>query len=114
MVSVQTSVVRHEGAKKNKTGSWLVIGLTAFLCSFGASHANATAILDGSFETPAVGSNTSNCLVLAGCFGFDIGNNIGAWTVIGPGGAPGFPPIIILSNNYISEPPRLFTANTAT
>ena len=82
---------------------WLPLSLTGL-----PSRAAATLLVDGSFETPAVGGSTFNCFVLAGCFGYDIGSTVGAWTVFGPD-AGTTRSVLLLSNSY-SEGSRLFTA----
>jgi hypothetical protein len=88
------------------------------LSGVGSTPASANLIQNPSFEDPPVGSGSNNCLdppgpTLPGCFGFENGQSIGAWTVFGD--LTAVRPIVILSNSY-SEPPggapgsRFFTA----
>jgi hypothetical protein len=62
------------------------------------SHANL--LVNGSFEQP-VATSGLNCGGIANCQGFNVGDSIGAWTVVGPGPIdPTKTPIVILTNNY--------------
>jgi len=63
-----------------------------FGCVFGAYLASAPAasanlLVNGSFEAPAV-PGSSACGPYSNCLGFNVGDDIAGWTVVGKGGAP--------------------------
>ena len=60
--------------------------IVSSVCGFGSAPASANLLLNSSFEDPVVGSNTNNCLGLAGCFGFNVNQSVGTgWSVFGSG-----------------------------
>ena len=84
---------------------------SALLLSSSFSRAQAAPLLaDGSFEDPVVSdfpSDTSNCFGFSGCAGFDLGTLLGPWEVFGTGGPERS--VVVLTNDYTTELPRLFT-----
>ncbi len=68
---------------------------------FGPHPASAAPLIaNGSFEIP-VATSGLNCGGIANCQGFNVGDSIGGWTVVGPGPIdPTKTPIVILTNNY--------------
>ena len=95
-----------------------------FVAVFGACLATAPAaranlLVNGSFEDPFVPA-TSSCGPYPNCHGFDVNEDInhwftgspfGGWFVVGKGGAPGVPVVMILGSNY-TEPDN--SGNNAT
>jgi hypothetical protein len=86
-----------------------------FGCVFGAylataSAASANLLVNGSFEEPTV-PGSSSCGPYSNCLGFNVGDNIAGWTVVGKGGAPGVPVVMSLGSNY-TEPDN--SGNNAT
>jgi hypothetical protein len=78
-----------------------------FVGAFGACLATAPAaranlLVNGSFEEPVV-SGGSACGPYFDCRGFNVGDNIAGWAVVGKGGAPGVSVVMLLGSNY-TEP----------
>ena len=70
-----------------------------------APAARANLLVNGSFEDPIV-PGTSACGPYFNCQGFNVGDDIpasGGWHVVGKGGAPGAPVVMLLGSNY-TEP----------
>lgn len=60
----------------------------------------APLLVNGSFEQP-IATTGLNCGGIADCEGFNVGDSIGGWTVVGPGPSdPTKTPIVILTDNY--------------
>lgn len=76
-------------------------GIALSTIVLGSSPAGAApVIVNGGFELP-VATSGLNCGGIANCQGFNIGDSIGGWTVVGPGPSdPTKTPIVILTNNY--------------
>jgi hypothetical protein len=71
----------------------------AAACFAGIPSAHAALIVNGSFESPLV-PQSSTCGVYNDCLGFNVGDSIGGWQVVGKGGAPGASVILQLDRNY--------------
>jgi len=71
-------------------------------CLAAAPSAWANLLVNGSFEEPTV-PGTSTCGPYSNCLGFNVGDDIAGWTVIGKGGAPGAAVVMSLGSNY-TEP----------
>src|ERR1700687_3029262 len=79
-------------------------------CLAMAPAARANLLVNGSFEDPIV-SGGSACGAYFDCLGFNVGDNIAGWTVVGKGGAPGAPVVMLLGSSY-TEPDN--SGNNAT
>jgi len=71
-------------------------------CLACAPPAWANLLVNGSFEEPTV-PGSSACGPYSNCLGFNVGDNIAGWTVVGKGGALGASVVMSLGNNY-TEP----------
>src|SRR5258706_7163801 len=71
----------------------------ATTCFVGFPSAEAALIVNGSFESPIVPASAT-CGPYNDCLGFNIGDSIGGWHVVGKGGAPGASTILLLDSNY--------------
>jgi len=80
------------------------------VCLAAAPSAWANLLVNGSFEEPVV-PGTSSCGPYSNCLGFNVGDNISGWTVVGKGGAPGASVVMSLGSNY-TEPDN--SGNNAT
>src|SRR5258706_8505166 len=80
------------------------------VCLAAAPSAWANLLVNGSFEEPVV-PGTSSCGPYSNCLGFNVGDNISGWTVVGKGGAPGSSVVMSLGSNY-TEPDN--SGNNAT
>jgi hypothetical protein len=79
-------------------------------CVASVPSAWANLLVNGSFEDPIV-PGTSACGPYFNCQGFNVGDDIAGWTVVGKGGAPGVPVVMTTGSNY-TEPDN--SGNNAT
>jgi hypothetical protein len=88
---------------------WMFVGVLGG-CLAAAPSARANLLVNGSFELPAV-PGSSACGPYSNCLGFNVGDDIAGWTVVGKGGAPGASVVMSLGSNY-TEPDN--SGNNAT
>ena len=88
---------------------WKALFIGVFGACLAAAPARANLLVNGSFEDPIV-SGGSACGSYFDCLGFNVGDDISGWTVVGKG-ASGVPVVMLLGSNY-AEPD--FSGNNAT
>src|SRR5262245_13213348 len=81
-----------------KYGIFSAISLASSMIAVVGSAQASQLLLNPSFETPVIGAST--CSGVANCQGFNVGNSIGGWTVVGPGAAGGAFAVINLTSAF--------------